>query len=164
MATAMPMTSPRSRTGEPVVMSQNDESRKNARRHRRRFAFAGAILTVAFLAGVGRPGASVDATSARARLDLGLPMASGARLLARAFDAGTGETMMVVDLSGETPTGWEDLRIVWKRPPFRGVIVARPTGPMPLPSVLDSDQTWRRLVMDRRVRIDLRTTSDLWSE
>ena len=91
-------------------------------------------------------------------------MAPGARLLARAFDAGTGETLMVVDLSGETPTGWEDLRIVWKRPPFHGVIVARPTGPMALPSVLDSDQAWRRLVLDRRVRIDLRTTPDLWSE
>lgn len=164
MATAMPMTSPRSRTGEPIVMSRNAQSSRDARRHRRRFAFAGAILTIAVLAGVGRPGASVDATSPRERPDLGLPVASGARLLARAFDAGTGETLMVVDLSGETPTGWEDLRIVWKRPPFRGVIVARPTGPMPLPSVLDSDRAWRRLVLDRRVRIDLRTTPDLWSE
>ena len=78
-------------------------------------------------------------------------------MLARSFDATTGETMLVVDLSGETPTDWSDLRIVWRRPSLPGVLLAHPVEPMSLPGPEASEDRWYRVVADHRVRVEVRT-------
>ena len=155
MATAMPTMSLRSRLGDADMPSPYTTSTRSSRRSRRRLISAGAIVTLALLVGVGRPDVSPPVEATALTTSLGLRVPDGARMLARSFDSTTGETMLVVDLSGDTPVDWTDLRILWRRPPLAGVILAKPTGPMPLPSRMASDAAWRGIVADHRVRADV---------
>lgn len=76
-------------------------------------------------------------------------------MIARDFDLERGESLLVVDLSGDTPMDWRDLRIVWRRPPLPGVIVATPVEPVRLPSGGAPDHEWRRLLADHRVKVEV---------
>lgn len=145
----------RSRLGDTDMPSSHPTFTRSTRRSRRRRISAGAIVTLALLVGVGRQEVSSPVEATTPTTSLGLRVPEGARMLARSFDPAVGETMLVVDLSEDTPVDWTDLRIFWRRPPLPGVIVAMPAGPMPLPSPMASDEAWCGLVADHRVRVDV---------